>query len=143
MPIFSFCIPYAAARPSARDDRVSCIQWRKGSTIRNVRTMGGGLANADACVNFACKRPNFADVGVNNGGRPLWMAPHVAPAPPNLAECTIRQQCKRSVVVKKIFWVQKAPGAPETYKGRKKSTRTKKNQQKSGDLLFLETVNIL
>ena len=23
----------------------------------------GGLANADACVNFACKRPNFADVG--------------------------------------------------------------------------------
>ena len=30
----------------------------------------GGLANADACVNFACKKPNFADVGgggVKNG----------------------------------------------------------------------------
>ena len=24
---------------------------------------GGGLANADACVNFACKRPKFTDVG--------------------------------------------------------------------------------
>ena len=24
-------------------------------------------ANTDACVNFACKRPNFADVGVKNG----------------------------------------------------------------------------
>ena len=25
-------------------------------------------ANADACVNFACKRPNFADVGGAGGG---------------------------------------------------------------------------
>ena len=24
---------------------------------------GGGLTNADACANFACKKPNFADVG--------------------------------------------------------------------------------
>ena len=29
---------------------------------------GGGLANADVCVNFACKRPNFADVGGAGGG---------------------------------------------------------------------------
>ena len=34
------------------------------SSKKDVRTKGkGGLANADACVNFACKRPNFADVG--------------------------------------------------------------------------------
>ena len=27
------------------------------------------MANADACVNFACKRPNFANVG---GGGEKW-----------------------------------------------------------------------
>ena len=36
-----------------------------------ISARGGGLelSNADACVNFACKRPNFADVGggVKNG----------------------------------------------------------------------------
>ena len=37
-----------ATHSAARDDRVS---W-----------MGKG-GNADACVNFACKRPNFTDVG--------------------------------------------------------------------------------
>ena len=53
-----------------------------GSSIKDVGTRGRGLANADACVNFACKRPNFADVGGRGGkkmakffGRPLWMAP--------------------------------------------------------------------
>ena len=28
------------------------------------------MANADACVNFACERPNFADVG--GGGGKKW-----------------------------------------------------------------------
>ena len=32
----------------------------KGSSIKDVRTRG--MANSDACVNFACKRPNFADI---------------------------------------------------------------------------------
>ena len=35
----------------------------KGLSIKDVRMRGRGLANADACVNFACKRPNFADGG--------------------------------------------------------------------------------
>ena len=37
------------------------------------------MANANACINFACKRPNFADVGerlkmAKFCGRRLWMA---------------------------------------------------------------------
>ena len=40
----------------------------KGSSIKDVRTRGRrGLAKADACVNFACKRPNFAAVGGREG----------------------------------------------------------------------------
>ena len=38
-------------------------QKPKGSSIKDVRTRGEGSANADACVNFACKRPYFAAVG--------------------------------------------------------------------------------
>ena len=41
----------------------------KGSSIKDVRTRGRGFAKANACVNFACKRPNFADVG---GGGKKW-----------------------------------------------------------------------
>ena len=43
---------------------------------------GGGQANADACVNFACKSSNFADAGGGGSkmtqfcGRPLWMPPN-------------------------------------------------------------------
>ena len=38
------------------------------SSIKDVRTRGKGgggwqMRSADACVNFDCKRPNFADVG--------------------------------------------------------------------------------
>ena len=45
-------------------DELSCRQpgiWaiHKG----RPHEVGGWLANADAGVNFACKRPNFADVG--------------------------------------------------------------------------------
>ena len=45
--------------------------------------MGGGLANADATVNYACKRPYFADTGggesklVKIYRRPLWLAPKI------------------------------------------------------------------
>ena len=47
--------------------------------------MGGGLANANATVNCACKRPHFTDAGGAGGesklvkiyGRPLWLAPKI------------------------------------------------------------------
>jgi hypothetical protein len=57
----------------------------KGSSIKDVhKWWEEGLANADTCVIFACKRQNFADAGEGAGqnwakfcGCPLWMGPKI------------------------------------------------------------------